>query len=166
MASLLTKIMTYSLLGLHTRLTLINVTKLFGGSEAVCCVLSWPVRILTLQFRRSIYLPHSQHLHPPSLICYLNLSKITFSQSQGESSLGRVSFHELQISHCFHHSFPSLLFGNPGKKQRKITSTFFPNTHSKYVLCLDDTIYAIKFPCCDLTYYNAASGLYSACICD
>ncbi len=131
MASLLTKIMTYSLLGLHTRLTLINVTKLFGGSEAVCCVLSWPVRILTLQFRRSIYLPHSQHLHPPSLICYLNLSKITFSQSQGESSLGRVSFHELQISHCFHHSFiPFVALWKPRKKAEEDYVLFFSNTHT------------------------------------
>ncbi len=45
-----------------------------------------------------------------------------------------------------------------------MSSFFSPNTHSKNVLCRDDTIHAIKFPCYDLTYSNAASGLYSACI--
>ncbi len=41
-----------------------------------------------------ISLPHRQYSHLPSLICYLDLNELTFSQSQGESSLGCV-FHEL-----------------------------------------------------------------------
>ncbi len=49
-------------------------------------------------------LPHRQYFHLPSLICYLDLSELTFSQSQCESSLGSV-FHELHISRCSHHSF-------------------------------------------------------------
>ncbi len=35
-----------------------------------------------------------------------------------------------------------------------------------YVLCRDDMIHVIKLACYDLTYCNAASGLYSACIRD
>ncbi len=88
---------------------------------------------------------HRQYFHPPSLICYLDLSELTFSQSQGESSLGRV-FHELQISRYsrgFIYSFQCYLavWGKiqPRKKQRTIMSSLFsPNTHSKYVLCRDD----------------------------
>ncbi len=118
-------------------------------------------------------LTHRQYLRSRSLICYLDLSELTFSQSQGESSLGRV-FHELHICH-YSCSFIHLLLCSladwgkihPIKKQRSIMSSFFPpNTHNKYVLCRDDTIHTIKFPCYDLTYCNAASGLYSACICD
>ncbi len=64
-----------------------------------------------------ISLTHHQYFHPHSLICYLDLSELTFSQSQGESSLGCV-FHELQIFRCSHHSFihsfTSLLFGGLG----------------------------------------------------
>ncbi len=76
-------------------------------------------------------LPHRQNFHPPSLILLI------FSQSQGESSLGLV-FHELQISRCSHHLFiHSLLCSlavwgkmHPRKKQRKIASSFFPQTHT------------------------------------
>ncbi len=39
-------------------------------------------------------LTHRQYFHPRSHICFLDLSELTISQSQGESSLGRV-FHEL-----------------------------------------------------------------------
>ncbi len=55
------------------------------------------------------------------------------------------------------------------KKSRGRSCTFFSPKHSpqsKYVLCRDDTIHVIKFPCYDSTYCNATSGLYSACICD
>ncbi len=108
---------------------------------------------------------HRQYFHPRSLICYLDLSELTFSQSQGESSLGRV-FHELHLPLLSRfHSFTS--FFSPQKKtEDDYVLFFFSQTHSKYVLCRDDTIHAIKFPCYDLTYCNATSGLYSECIWD
>ncbi len=110
------------------------------------------------------FLTHRQYFHPRSLICYLDLSDLTFSQSQGKSSLGRV-FQELQISCCSRGFIHSLLCSlavwgkmHPREKQRTITSFFFfSNTHSKYVWCRNDTIHAIKFPCYDLTYCNQAS---------
>ncbi len=62
-------------------------------------------------------LTHRQYFHPPSLICYLDLSEPTISQSQGESSLGRV-FLDLQINPLllWFHSLKchSLLFGPLG----------------------------------------------------
>ncbi len=109
------------------------------------------------------FLTHRQYFHPRSLICYLDLSDLTFSQSQGKSSLGRVC-HELQISCCSRGFIHSLLCSlavwgkmHPRKKLRTITSFFFSNTHSKYVWCRDDTIHVIRFPCYDLTYCNQAS---------
>ncbi len=45
----------------------------------------------------------------------------------------------------------------PEKSRGWLRPFFFSNTHSKYVLCHDDTIHAIKFPCYDLTFCNQAS---------
>ncbi len=82
------------------------------------------------------FLTHRQYFHPHSLICYLDLSELTFSQSQGESSLGCVC-HELQISRCSRRFIHSLLCSlavwgkmHPRKKQRTITYFFFSNTHT------------------------------------
>ncbi len=110
------------------------------------------------------FLTHRQYFYPRSLICCLDLTDLTFSQSQGKSSLGRVC-HELQISCCSRRFIHSLLCSlavwgkmHPRKKQRTITSFFFFffQTHIS-MLCHDDTIHAIKFPCYDLTYCNQAS---------
>ncbi len=84
-----------------------------------------------------IFLTQRQYFRPCSLICYLDLSELTFSQSQRESSLGRVC-HELQISSCscefsFVHSLCCLaVWGkmHPRKKQRTITSFFQTHTVS------------------------------------
>ncbi len=104
------------------------------------------------------FLTHCHNFHPCSLICYLDFSELTFSQSQGESSLGRICY-ELQISRCsrafIHSRLCSLaVWGkmHPRKKQR-FTSPFF-QTHTLYVLCRDDMIHTIKFPCYDFTYSN------------
>ncbi len=84
-------------------------------------------------------------------MCYLDLSQLTFSQSQGESSIGRV-FHELQISRYSHGFIHSLLGSlavwgkmHPRKKAEDDCLLFSPNTHSKYVLCSNDMIHMIEF---------------------
>ncbi len=78
-----------------------------------------------------ISLPHRQYSHLPSLICYLDLNELTFSQSQGESSLGCV-FHELtslSLLSSFIHSLNCSL-AVWGKMHPRNPP---PNTQSKYV---------------------------------
>ncbi len=76
-----------------------------------------------------------QYLRPRSLICYLDLSELKFSQSQGESSLGRVF--ELHICH-YSCGFIHLLLCSladwgkmhPIKKSRgRLCPLFSPQTH-------------------------------------
>ncbi len=72
----------------------------------------------------------------PPAFSDIDLSEQTFSQSQGESSLGRVC-HELQISRCSRGFMHSLLWSlavwgkmHPRKKQRTITYFLFSNIHT------------------------------------
>ncbi len=69
-------------------------------------------------------LPQRQYFHPPSLICNLDLSELTFSQSQ-HSNLSLLS----SFIHALLWVLAVWCKMHPRKKQR-ITSYFFPQTHT------------------------------------